>query len=60
MDTPNRHIGEEYDVVLVRVEEETVLCSGDLESCEEWLASNGDQVEGGHFEIRPMAAAAIR
>lgn len=58
MDTTHRHIGEEYDVVLVQIDGETVLCSGDLESCEEWLASNGDQVGGGHFEIRPMASAA--
>jgi hypothetical protein len=53
----HRFIGDEYDVVLVRGEDETVLCSGDLESCEEWLASNGDQIADGHFEIRPLAAA---
>ena len=42
-----------YHVVLVRAEDETFVASGDLESCENWLASNGDTVADGHFEIRP-------
>jgi len=56
MGEPQRHIGEEFDVVLVRMDGETFLFSGDLESCEEWLASNGDTIEAGHFELRPVNA----
>ncbi len=50
---PHRHLAEEFGVVLVGMDGETFLFSGNLESCEEWLASHGDQVEAGHIELRP-------
>jgi len=46
---------DRYQVVLVRGREETVLFSGDLEACEDWLALNADRWADGHFEIRPAS-----
>ncbi len=42
-----------HDVVLFQDGGESVLFSGDLEACEDWLALNGDRFLDGYFEIRP-------
>ncbi len=47
--------GERYQIVLVRDGLESVVFTGDLRSCEDWLALNGDSYEDGYFEIRPVA-----
>lgn len=44
---------EDFELVLVHPDGETRLFAGDLEACEEWLASNGDHIAIGHFELRP-------
>lgn len=44
---------EVYEVVLIRDGEDTLVYSGTLEDCEDWLALNGDAWDVGHFEIRP-------
>ena len=45
---------ERYEVILVRDGLESVVFSGDLRSCEDWLALNGDSYGDGYFEIRPV------
>lgn len=43
-----------YAVVLVRTSGEVVVFSGDLDTCQDWLAMEGDSARSGHYEIRPL------
>lgn len=45
---------DSYAVILVRAGEEVVVFTGDLDSCQDWLAMEGDSSRGGHYEIRPL------
>ncbi len=47
--------GDRYQIVLVRDGLESVVFTGDLRSCEDWLALNGDSYQDGYFEIRPLS-----
>jgi hypothetical protein len=44
--------GDHYQIVLIRDGLESVVFTGDLRSCEDWLALNGDSYQDGYFEIR--------
>lgn len=44
-----------YQVVLVRDELESVVFSGDLAACEDWLALNGSRFQDGYLEIKPAS-----
>ncbi len=46
---------ERYHVILVRDDLESVVFSGDLATCEDWLALNGVGIRDGYFEIRPVS-----